>query len=264
MNRLFAYYIPLPLTDKPLNVNILSIMNEKVVNFVSDWFYNPNIQFHMWDVIHITTLFFIVIFIFLIYLNRKNLILYRNFIRITVAILLLISRFSLDIWYLTTDNWSLNHSLPLELCSMMSICAAIMLLTKNKFLFEIVYFVGIGGTIQALVTPNLFFGYPQFRYIQFFLDHFLLILAPLLMIWLYEYTITKSSIVRAFLAINVLALIVFFINSFIDANYMFLKRKPSTPSLLDLLGSYPYYLLSLELITLIVFLILYVPFIRKE
>src|SRR5699024_4941958 len=120
-----------------------------------------------------------------LFIFRKPLVPYRRYIRLTAGWTLLISRISLDYWYISTGQWFASSSLPFELCSIASIVCAIMLLTKSKFLFEIFYFIAIGGAIQAILTPELLFVFPQYRYIQFFLDHTLLILAPLIMISLY-------------------------------------------------------------------------------
>src|SRR5699024_19326 len=119
-----------------------------------------------------------------LYLGRHFLHPYRKMIRIIVGCMLIGSRITLDIWYVMTGEWSLHTSLPLELCSIASLVCGIMLLINSRFLCEIFYFIAIGGAIQAIITPALDFGFPQYRYIQFFLDNFLLITAPLLWIWL--------------------------------------------------------------------------------
>lgn len=226
---------------------------------MENWFYNPNIQFHMWDSSHLLTIFIIVVLLILIFTLRKRLTPFRRPIRLIIGVLLILSRLSLDLWYITTDQWTAQSSLPLELCSIASLLAGIMLLTKSRFLFEVLYFIAISGAVMAIVTPDLYFGFPQYRYIQFFFDHFLLILAPLLMIWLYHYQLTWRSVFKSLLFLNGLAAVVFIINQLISANYMFLREKPSGASLLDVLGPYPYYLLSLEFIALSLFSLLYLP-----
>lgn len=95
---------------------------------------------------------------------------------------------------------------------------------------------------------------------QFFIDHVLLISAPLILIWLYGFRITRTSLLKSFLTLHMIAMIVYFINIMLSANYMFLRHKPNSASLLDFLGPYPYYILSLELVVIIVFVILYLPF----
>src|SRR5699024_2244765 len=192
-------------------------------------------EFQMWDMTHLITIVFALTIILALFVFRKSLYPYRNTIRITVGWLLMISRLSLDIWYISTDQWSVKSSLPLELCSIASIMCAIMLLTKNKSLFEVFYFIALAGAIQAIVTPDLNFGFPQFRYIQFFLDHFLLIAAPLIMISLYNFKITHQSLIKSFMTLNGIAAIVFSINIIFSSNYMFLSHKPNSASLLDFL-----------------------------
>src|SRR5690625_2357332 len=227
---------------------------------MKQWFYQPEITFQMWQKSHMITIGTLLLLSFALYLGREQLRPYRRVIRLTAGWALLISRFTLDIWYVTTGQWNAQSSLPLELCSIASIASGIMLLTKNKHLFEIFYFIGIGGATQAILTPDLNFGFPQYRFLQFFLDHMLLVLAPLIMIWLYRFTITRKSLTISFITLNVIAGIVFVINLLLSANYMFLRQKPSGPSLLDFLGPYPYYIFSLEIVVLIIFIMLYLPF----
>lgn len=114
------------------------------------WFYNPDSSFHMWDTTHIMTITFAVAIIFALFIFRRSLLPYRNVIRITAGWTLIISRLSLDFWYISTGQWSVGSSLPLELCSIASIVSGIMLLTKNRHLFEVFYFIALGGALQAI------------------------------------------------------------------------------------------------------------------
>src|SRR5690625_4234375 len=124
-----------------------------------------------------------------IYFLRGYLRPYRHVIYVSVALLLLISRMSLDSWYVITGTWEIESSLPLELCSIASLLCAVMLLTRNQFLLDVLYFIAIGGYMQALITQVIHFGFPLYRYIKFFLYHFYMIISSLLMICLYYYVI---------------------------------------------------------------------------
>src|SRR5699024_2642010 len=139
----------------------------------------------MWGITHLLTICVMIILFIGIYKYRKALTSHRRSIRLTVGWLLIGSRLSLDIWYVTTDQWTVQSSLPLELCGISSLLAGVMLLTKSEFLFDVLYFISICGAIMAIITPDLYLRFPHYRLLQFFIDHFLLILAPLLMIWLY-------------------------------------------------------------------------------
>src|SRR5205814_10196709 len=43
--------------------------------------------------------------------------------------------------------------------------------TGNRRWLEIASFWGIGGTLQAIITPNLRFGFPDLRFVSFFVAH---------------------------------------------------------------------------------------------
>ena len=43
--------------------------------------------------------------------------------------------------------------------------------TGNQRWFEVAYFWGLGGTLQAVLTPDLRYGFPDWRFISFFTSH---------------------------------------------------------------------------------------------
>lgn len=184
----------------------------------------------------------------------------RRTVRYGLALLLLLSEASLNIWYLEQNVWDARYTLPLELCSLTLLLSIIMLLTGSRWLYPFLFFAGIGGALQALVTPNLLYEFPHFRYFQFFISHAAIILASLYMTWIESYRPGWKSIAWAMLLLNISAAAVWGVDYAIGANYMFLAHKPDTASLLDLLGPYPYYLLVEEGIALMMFIILYIIF----
>lgn len=185
-------------------------------------------------------------------------------IRYTIAFLFIGSEIGLDVWQIKAGIFQLSTSLPFELCTISLLLATIMIVTKSYKLYEIVFFTGIIGASQAILTPNLQYAFPHFRFIEFFIAHVLLIWAPLFMTWVEGYRPTFQSIKRTMLFLNILVPIVSFVNYKTGGNYMFLAHKPETASLLDLLGPHPYYIISLEIIAFIGCLLLYIPFSRNE
>ncbi|MBB6454816.1 putative integral membrane protein (TIGR02206 family) [Salirhabdus euzebyi] len=181
-------------------------------------------------------------------------------IKWSIIILLILSEISLNIWYVSTGAWNIQETLPLQLCTISLILSVFMLLFKSYKLFEVVYFLGIAGAIQALLTPELFFGFPHYRFFHFFIAHMAIVFASVYMVLIENYRPTVKSIWRAMLALNIIAFFVFIINKIIGSNYMFLAHKPDNPSLLDYLPSFPWYILYLELIALGLFILLYLPF----
>ncbi|MBD2864857.1 YwaF family protein [Paenibacillus oceani] len=180
--------------------------------------------------------------------------------RYALAGVLALSEISLNVWYVTEDVYSVKDTLPLELCSITLYLCVFMLLFNSRVLFGIAYFTGIGGAMQALLTPVLYYDYPHFRFLEFFAAHIAILLAVFYMVWVERFWPTFRSVLLAMGFLNVLLPVILFVNAVTGGNYMFLSGKPETPSLLDWLGPYPWYLLSLEAAAFFLFLVLYVPF----
>ncbi|WP_353948589.1 TIGR02206 family membrane protein [Sporolactobacillus sp. Y61] len=181
-------------------------------------------------------------------------------VRIVLAAILLLTEISFQIWTLSFGKWSLQSSLPIELSDLAVILAAVMLISGSRRLFYFLYFAGIGSSLQALLTPDLgAYTFPHFRYIEFFTAHAGMIAACLLLILIKGYRPVYRWIWITFFLVNVYGIIIFFFNRMTGANYLYLMHKPSA-SLLDFLGPWPWYLLSMEGVMLLVFHILYIPF----
>lgn len=82
------------------------------------------------------------------------------------------------------------------------------------------------------------------------------------MLWIEGFKPTFKSVIKAFITLNILAGFVFITNQIIGSNYMFLSRKPSNVSIIDFLGPYPWYILSLEVVALTLFILLYLVVIK--
>lgn len=135
-----------------------------------------------------------------------------------------------------------------------------MLWTKSFALYEITFLIGLGGATQAMLTPELAYPFPHFRFLHFFLAHAAILWACLYLTWVEGYRPTLRSIWKTMGFLNLLLLVVLPVNSWSGGNYLFVSRKPENPSLLDYLGDHPWYILSLEGVALAVFVLLYLPF----
>jgi len=180
--------------------------------------------------------------------------------RFCLAGVLLLSEISYQSWQIYYGQWNPSYSLPLHLSSVSLIFAIIMLLTKNERVFAFTYFVGIGSAIQAMLTPVIDgYSFPHCRYIHFYVAHGGVVIACLYMLFVERFRPTLKLLWRSFLYLNVYTAFMYFINLWTGGNYMFIMRKPSTASVLDFLGPWPWYIIPLELIALASFLILWFP-----
>ncbi|NHM31895.1 TIGR02206 family membrane protein [Bacillus sp. C11] len=226
--------------------------------------YHSNLEpFSLFSVEHLLTIGILIILSILMFSNRNTLMQKgkRTFFRFSLAFLLFITDISQHLWLLYEKAWLLERDLPLHLSDLAVILAIVMLLTRSYKLFQFMYFAGLGSSIQAILTPDLGkFSFPHFRYFEFFISHGGVVLACLFMIVAFRYRPTIFSMWITILILNLYALIVFFLNKAVGSNYMYIMHKPTSTSLLNYLGHWPWYLISLELVMILCFYILYTPF----
>lgn len=228
-------------------------------------FFEPGKEhvFQLFSIDHLLTLAGFLLIIIFLFLFRKPL--RKNGInrvsRVGLFLVLIISELSLQAWLWWSGYWGYQFSLPLHLSSISLILSAVLLLTKRFALFEFTYFVGVGSALQAMITPDIsLYTFPHYRYIHFFVSHGGTVIANLFMVFVAGYRPTFKSIWKAFFWLNVYTLLIFIVNYLIEGNYMYISEKPMNPSLIDYLGPWPWYILSLEVIALATFFILYFPF----
>jgi len=75
---------------------------------------------------------------------------------------------------------------------------------------------------------------------------------------------TWKSLLKVLLVMNLYMVVIFFFNQLIGSNYLYVAHKPVGPTLLDMLPAWPWYLLYIEAIGLVVCLLLYLPFAIKD
>ena len=185
----------------------------------------------------------------------------RRYLSFFLAFLLFLSTALEQIWLLYEHAWSLKESLPLQLSDLSVILAVAMLFTKSKKLFRFLYFAGLGSSIQAILTPDLGrYSFPHFEYFEFFVSHGGVVLACLIMVLIFNYCPTLQGMWVTILIVNLYSVVVFFLNKWLGANYLYIMKKPKSSSLLDYLGHWPWYLLSMEMAMILSFYILYSPF----
>jgi len=197
-------------------------------------------DFNLFSISHINALLTLLLMnILMVYIIRKTQSeKISNIIRITLAIILLIQELSLSIWRLSYGEWRVATSLPLHLCGIAIILAA-----------------------QALITPDIGqYGFPHYRYFQFFVSHGLLVTAVIYATFILKFRPSAKSIYKTFVITNIYMIIIGVFNFLTGSNYLFIAHKPETASLIDLMPPWPYYIIHLELLALILFSLCYLPF----
>jgi uncharacterized membrane protein YwaF len=132
-------------------------------------------------------------------------------------------------------DWSVRDSLPLALCDIALLVAAVACWAPSLTLaVELTYFWGLAGTLQAVATPDLDVGFPHLEF--------------------FEYVAITAGYTAATGCVDWLT----------GSNYMFLARLPARRSLLSVLGPWPWYVLSAAGVALVLLVLLDTPFRRAR
>jgi hypothetical integral membrane protein (TIGR02206 family) len=202
---------------------------------------------------HILSIILIVIFyVFFLSFNEKigiknkskSLLIVLSFIIISLDI-------SEDIVRYITDYYSIKKDLPLQLCTMGIYVAVVALLKKNQTAFELIFYWGMVGASQAILTPDsklfelkIFFIYSQAY-------HSALIFSVLWLVIKHNMRMKMESIPRLVLITNLVVVVISSINYLLDSNYMFLRVRPNSVSPF-LIGDWPIYIIAVQLFSIVI------------
>ena len=177
-----------------------------------------------------------------------------------IALAIVVTELSWQPYVLANHSWSVAFSLPVQLCDVGGFVAAAALVWRQILLVEVAYFWGLGGTLQALLTPDLHDHFPSFPYLQFYATHDLVILAALFLVIGLGLQPRTGAVRRIFLLTLGFAAVIGLVDLVTGGNYMYLRQVPAQASLLSLMGPWPWYVVFGALLALIVLIILDLPF----
>ena len=229
-------------------------------------------EFTNFTLAHFLPILVMVAIIVLIYKYRAQILAYKHedTVRLAMAFVLIITEMSY-FWRLVGVE-SLNANpvdhLPITVCGWAVIFSSFMLATKNKTLFDIVYFWVFAGSTFGLLTPTVitYTGPTRFRYYQFWLEHISGFIAVFYMIFVHKFRPTWKSMIKSYSALVVLTVIAIAVNNMLPgANYLFVARPESTASILDILPkNYAVRLLIMAVAITALFFIIYLPWYLKD
>jgi hypothetical integral membrane protein (TIGR02206 family) len=166
---------------------------------------------------------------------------------------------------LVEGRWSVQTSLPLALCDVALIVAAIACWWPRWSLpVELTYFWGLAGTLQAVAMPDLSAGFPQLEFFEFVVGHLGILIAALFLVVGLQLRPRRGSVPRVFAITVAYTAFVGCFDWLTGSNYMFLAAVPRHGSLLSVLGPWPWYIASATGVALVLLLILDAPFRRRR
>ena len=177
-----------------------------------------------------------------------------------LAVFIAVFVIGFHVYHIVFDDYDFRTDLPLYLCSFLGILIPIYTYYRKYWMFEILVFWIIAGTLQGVITPDIAEGFPSFDYFRYWIVHLGLLTVICYSIFVFKLKPTLKSVFKSFLALQVYVVLMIGINYLLNANYFYLNRKPESASVLDYFGDWPYYIIVCQLIIIPLFLIIYLPF----
>ena len=166
-------------------------------------------------------------------------------------------------WYamLWSRGWlAPGNEWPLNLCDWAQAALLVALVSRNLFAYELGYFWGLGGTLQAMITPDVGRGFPDIQFLLFMLDHAGLIAALLYLTFGTRLRPVPKSLPRVIAATLFYVALAGIADYALGTNYGFLRGKGENVSLLTYLAPWPWYIGELVLIRFLSLAVYYAPF----
>lgn len=179
-----------------------------------------------------------------------------KFLGIFVSVTVLV----FHLYKIAQGNYNIKTDLPLYLCSFIALLIPIFTYYRRYWMYEILVFWIIAGTLQGVITPDIADGFPTFDYFRYWIVHLGLLAIIFYAIFVFKMRPTFKSVFKSFFALQLYVGLIVIINYSLNANYFYLNEKPKSASLLDYFGEWPYYILVTQLILIPYFLIIYLPF----
>jgi hypothetical integral membrane protein (TIGR02206 family) len=166
-------------------------------------------------------------------------------------------------WYGQTigrHELRLDNGLPMNLCDWAEIALIVALLTRRQFAYELGYFWGLGGTLQGVLTPPLYYDYPDLQFIFFFIQHGGVVAALLYLTVGIRMRPTPRSLPRVIAASFSYLGAAALVDWVLGVNYGFLRAKPLGQNLLTPMSPWPWYIPELVVAGIVFVLLYYLPF----
>jgi hypothetical integral membrane protein (TIGR02206 family) len=159
-----------------------------------------------------------------------------------------------------TGDLSVWDFLPLHLCDFAIFVAAYALVTENRLAAEITYFWALSGTVLAMVMPDVAGGFLDWRWMAYFTMHGAVVVSAVVMAAGLGLSPRSGAPWRVLGWTLAYALVVAVVDLVTGANFLYLRRKPLEPTLLDWFGPWPIYIAVVAVVALALFHLLMLPF----
>ena len=200
--------------------------------------------------------------VLLLFLLRKQSLKIKEIFQKALAFAFILVYLITLITTLRNGTWNIQDHLPLHLCRISFIICFITLLSKTQWMYEWCLFLAIPAGFHSLLTPELTNGTSNWFFFDYYFVHAGMLLAPLYLTLIMEMRPRKRAWLHTFYRLQIPVVFIFPLNFIINSNYMYLKAKPIVENPM-LIGQWPYYILVLELVTLLHIYIIHLVILKR-
>ena len=190
----------------------------------------PGIPFKLFGGIHFGCLAILIISLIMVYKYRYKI---KNIkdenkkkIRLTMFIILISNML---IWYgsyIYYGVYDIRVHLPLHFCFIAGNLFMIYLLTLNRKLYKVVFFLTFIGPLPAVIYQDLVSSFDYFVFYQYFISHHLLMIFSYFILYMDDFTIKLKDVFRTFVWANIIFITMMIINQIFGTNYIMSKELP--------------------------------------
>ncbi|ORV29041.1 hypothetical protein AWB98_06520 [Mycolicibacterium conceptionense] len=160
---------------------------------------------------------------------------------------------------------SVERSVPLRLTDLATVVGAYALWSQRHWAFVLTYYWGLVLSTQALVSPVLKSpDFPHYEFLAFWSVHLFVVWAAIYLTWGRGMRPNWRDYRLVVAVTGVWAVVTMAFNALAGTNYGFLNAKPSTVSLLDLMGPWPVYVLVASALVAGVWALMTWPWVRRS
>ena len=160
-------------------------------------------------------------------------------------------------------NLTAQIGLPMQLCDWALFAVVGALLWRSQTCFELGYFWGLCGTLQALFTPAIASDIAWWRQAGFYLVHAGIVAGVLFLLLVPR--MRPRALWRVLLWSEIYLLATLAVNASTGGNYGFLSHRPTQASMLDLFPETRWlYVAGINGVAIVFFALIYAPWIVAD
>ncbi len=160
-------------------------------------------------------------------------------------------------------GWTSANALPMHLCDWALFAVIAALLGRSQTCFELAYFWGLCGTVQALLTPAIEPDVTCWRQLGFYVLHAGIVAGVLFLLLVPK--MRPRGLWRVFVWSEIYLASALAVNAVTGGNYGFLAHRPAQRTLLDLFPDPHWlYVVSINAVALVFFAAFWLPWLLAD